>query len=349
MKIGILTFHEADNYGALLQAYALQMMLKKLKAESEFVKLKKAKLITAMDTDRFKGPLGRLVMQQKKLREAKLQSFRDKYLEISQEYSLEEARRITEVYDCFVAGSDQVWNFNLPDTDERYFLPFAKAGQRYSYAASFGEDCIPDGKKAWIGEQLKLFSGISVREELGKKLVREMVDREAKVCLDPTMLWNESFWHKFTNVIDEQYVLVYMLNYDVELINEAKAVADACQLKLKVLTSEFMPTVPIKAWSSLGVEEWLSYINGAEYVFANSFHAIVFALLFKKNFRFCPLKGTMATRNNRILGLLKQLGLQKASERMITPDYAVVEVKLNALRKVSIDYLEDIVKNGTVN
>ena len=139
MKVGILTFHEADSFGAVLQAYALQQTLSKLGANSEFVQLRMPQTTAqAQNVTGAAAIFARRIQAESQKREALFADFRQKYMHISRTYQPTDP--IDDDYDCFIAGSDQIWNFRIPGADARYFLPFAKPEKRYSYAASFGAD-----------------------------------------------------------------------------------------------------------------------------------------------------------------------------------------------------------------
>ena len=169
MKIGILTFHDADSYGAVLQAYALQQTLSKLGANSEFVQIQMPR--TAAPAQSVTGAaavFARRMQTESKKREALFADFRQKHMRISRSY--QPADPIDDDYDCFIAGSDQIWNFRIPGADARYFLPFAKPEKRYSYAASFGAEALPEKAAAWVADQLSRLRSISVPE--GKRIDR---------------------------------------------------------------------------------------------------------------------------------------------------------------------------------
>lgn len=349
MKIGILTFHEADSYGAVLQAYALQQTLRKLGAESEFVSISSPApaAAPAAPVSPAAAIFARKLQMEGKKREALFAAFRAAHMSVSRTYAPTDD--IDDDYDRFVAGSDQIWNFRIPGADARYFLPFAKAEKRYSYAASFGADALPEKAKPWVAKQLSLFQGISVREEKGCGIVSELTGKTAQVCVDPTMLLDRADWEALAEGTPaEPYVMLFMLKYDPELLAQAKAEAEKRGVALKVVTAGFMPQAGMEAWNTTGVPQWLGAIRGAECVFTNSFHGTVFSLIFGRRLHVQRLTGELSSRNGRIDELLAFLGLTDALDGIAEPDYEQVWGLLEGRRNASVEYLRRIVNDTVV-
>ena len=248
-------------------------------------------------------------------------------------------------YACFLAGSDQIWNFRIPGADARYFLPFAKPEKRYSYAASFGSDDLPEQAKAWVGQQLSQFRELSLREESGCAIVKELTGREARVCLDPTLLLSREDWDSLTaeETPEEPYALLFLLKYDEELVRAARETAQREGIALRVITAAFMPQLGIAAWNETGVCQWLSAIRHARYVFTHSFHGIVFSLIFGRPFQAALHKGELSTRNGRVEELLSQLQLTAALTEPVQPEYETLWACLGPKREASLAYLRSVI------
>lgn len=345
MKIGILTFHEADSYGAVLQAYALQQTLSKLGSDSEFVQIQMPQTTTpAQSATGAAAVFARRMQAESKKREALFAAFRQAHMRISRTY--QPADPIDDDYDCFIAGSDQIWNFRIPGADARYFLPFAKPEKRYSYAASFGADALPEKAKAWAAGQLSQFKGISVREESGCQIVKVLTGREAQICLDPTLLPDRTDWEALTQQeTAEPYVLLFLLKYDEVLVAKAREEAEKRGVQLRTITAAFMPQLGMNAWNTAGVTDWLCAIRNARCVFTNSFHGMVFSLIFGRSFHVQRLTGELSSRNGRLEELLSFLELSNALEGTAAPDYEKVWKLLEPRRTASLDYLRRIIKN----
>jgi len=348
MKVGILTFHEADSYGAVLQAYALQQTLSALGAESEFVRIQMPRAEAQPQAASGAAALfARRMQAESKKREALFSAFRQKYMRISRAYQPTDP--IDSDYDCFIAGSDQIWNFRIPGADARYFLPFAQPEKRYSYAASFGADALPEKAGAWAAVQLSQFQGLSVREASGCSIIKELTGREARVCLDPTLLPDRAHWESLTTREDTQpYVLLFLLKYDAALAEEAAQEARRLGLPLRTVTAAFMPQLGMAAWNTTGVTGWLSAIRGARRVFTNSFHGMVFSLIFGRSFRVGRLTGELSSRNGRLEELLEFLGLSGALEAVAEPDFDRIWQRLEPERAASMEYLRGIVSHDPV-
>lgn len=343
MKTGILTFHEADSYGAVLQAYALQQTLLKLGADSEFVQIQMPQ--AADKTQSATGAaaiFARRMQAESQKREALFAAFRQEYMHISRTY--QPADPIDDDYDCFIAGSDQIWNFRIPGADARYFLPFAAPEKRNSYAASFGADALPEKAKDWAAKQLSLFRNLSVREQSGSQIVKELTGREAEVCLDPTLLPDPADWDTLARQEDTApYVLLFLLKYDEVLVAKAKAQAEKNGAQLRTVTAAFMPQLGVSAWNTTGVAQWLCTIRNARCVFTNSFHGMVFSMIFRRNFHVQRLTGELSSRNGRLEELLAFLELSDALEGVAEPDYDKVWKLLEPRRNASLNYLRRII------
>lgn len=350
MKIGILTFHNADSYGAVLQAYALQQTLAKLGANSEFVQIDiptKAQPVSEQ-TSPAAAIFARRIQAEGKKREALFADFRKEYMHISKEYQPTDP--IDNDYDHFIAGSDQIWNFRIPGADARYFLPFAAAKKRHSYAASFGADALPEKAKDWAAKQLSLFQNVSVREASGCPIVEELTGKRAEVCLDPTLLPDKADWEALTpKKENEDYVLLFLLKYDEALLKKANEEAERLGLPLKIITAAFMPQIGMQAWNTTGVISWLSAIRNARCVFTNSFHGMVFSMIFERSFHIQRLGGELSSRNGRLEEMLKQLQLEEAFNGVITPNYSQVWNLLEEKKAASIAYLRRIVENDSID
>lgn len=349
MKIGILTFHEADSYGAVLQAYALQQTLAKLGADSEFVQINMPTTVqpAATPTAPAAALFARRIQAEGKKREALFAAFRQEHMRISQPYQPTDP--IEADYDHFIAGSDQIWNFRIPGADARYFLPFAASQKRHSYAASFGADALPEKSKDWVSKQLSMFRNISVREESGCRIVEELTGHTAEVCLDPTMLLDRADWESLIPQVEEEpYVLLFLLKYDEVLLQKAQEEAKKQGVPLRIISASFIPQVGMGAWNTTGVTDWLRAIQGAQCVFTNSFHGMVFSMIFQRSFHIQRLTGELSSRNGRLDEMLTFLQLTNALEEVAQPDYEKVWKLLDTRKASSIAYLRRIIGNDPV-
>ena len=350
MRAGIVTFHRADNFGAVLQAYALQKTLSDLGIDSEFLEFdgleRKAE---PSDAPLRKGPPAFVtrLREAETARAALFDAFRRRYLRCSAPLDGERAGELNDGYDVFLAGSDQIWNLGLPESDARYFLPFAAPEKRVSYAASFGTDEIPDRLKDWYAQRLAGFRAISVREERGQELVRELTGRDCAVCLDPVLLPDRGDWQALAAPRGgKPYLFLYLVGYDGELAARAKGEAERRGLALRTATAGFIPQYGLEAWSGVGVEQWLSLIAGSEAVFTNSFHCAAFSMLFGRPAATALLKGGLARRNGRLEELLRLGGVNGSGEpaAVSAEDFAL---RIRDRKQASLDYLRKSLGPGS--
>lgn len=347
MKTGILTLHEADSYGAVLQAYALQRTLERLSTESEFLSFARVGAEPPRTADRYPPALIGRIRREGERRAAVFAGFRSERLRCAAPVPWREAAEAAAGYERIIVGSDQVWNPRIPGVDERYFLPFAPPEKRFSYAASFGAEDLPAGVRDWCAGQLRDFAGLSVREESGRRLIQELTGRDAAVCLDPTLLLARGEWEALAAPPEcEGYVLAFLLKFDGPLLAAAKEEATRRGVEIKTAAGAFMPQLGFDAWSGVGVERWLGLIRNAGCVFTNSFHGAVFSLLFGRPLRTAGLEGALAGRSGRIEELLRRAGMEESFKRVCPAPSG--SGWLDPGRKASMNYLREIVSGGTL-
>ena len=322
MKAGILTFHQADSYGALLQALALQRTVGKLGADSEF--------ITVTEDRRSDGPepvaagpgaiFAKRIMEEGAARARLFEGFRKEHLKCAPPCSKSGLRL------------------------EADFLTFAPPEKRFSYAASFGSEDIPEKAKSWCAEQLSAFSGLSVREESGRKIIKDLTGREAEVSLDPTLLLDETEWAELATCPEEKpYFLLFMLKFDPVLLARAKKASAESGCRLRTVSAAFMPQLGFGSWSGVSVEDWIGLIAGSSGVFTNSFHGTVFSLLFGRPVSVALLGGELSGRNGRITELLSLAGAEDAlNGSLVTIPEGGFSKLISAEKERSLAYLKEI-------
>ena len=347
MKIGIITFHWATNYGAILQAYALQTYLTELGSEVEIINyrprrnifLQRLTWIRNREWGNFK-------------KEKRLSLFRKNNLVVSaKRYGSNKAlRSMKEKYDVIISGSDQVWNLSFIQYAEpnkqtySYYLDFVSGKtKKISYAASFGTNNLPLDSKFNIREQLRSFNAISVREVTAKTIVEDL-GLNAKVVVDPTLLLDVN---KYELLCGSKKINDGMLVY--KLHNKQNLFAKVEQLLSK----------KIKAYavhSEMAISDWLISIKSANLVLTNSFHGIVFSILFKVPFINVLVEGS--DMNDRIITLLSSLGLEDRcihtydeelieEIRISSIDWSKVAQKLEVLKGEAKEFLLSVIgENG---
>ena len=354
MKIGILTFCNAYNLGGALQAYSLWKTMEETGADAELIDYR-CPAIESMHQLRpvLKSGVKAKARVYNLLHNIVFSKRRGYYKEFQKEmrrsrpYTPETIAETNGVYDVFVTGSDQVFNFSLTGNDSAYFLDFVKKGTKASYAASLGT-YLPE-KKEEYRRLLEPFDSLSVREKSSQTLLSEELGIDAQVMPDPVFLHTGDEWKKLTGVKDEEvrekYVLVYSLVEDKKLYREARFAAEKYGLKIYVITKVLRPLGKAdKYLRNVGPKQFIGLIANADYVVTNSFHGTAFSLIFKK--RFSVVLPPRA--QSRIVDLLEDLG---AGNRIVNEeekeplcddgaDSARIEAKLAAMRAQGIAYLK---------
>ena len=336
MKIAIVTI-ESFNYGNRIQNYALQQVLRSLGYSTK----------TLHRIQHSKGIKDKVKYIIQKILQTKGSKFRQ--FDSNVEYSNviiganDYPKDLSEQFDYFIAGSDQVWNphYNFVGTSD--LLAFAKPEQRISYAASFGVDEIPDEKKKVYTENLSQFKALSVREKKGAEIIKELTGREAQVVLDPTMLLSSEQWSKIERkskfTPKKKYALVYSLGEkSADFKNSIKHYANEMVIFDIRTTQKNGRELPV------GPAEFLNLIHNAELILTDSFHASVFSVLYHK--RFITFKRPGIDMSSRIVSLANTIGAKDKLDGDNNLDcsngldYVLVDQLIESERKQSIDFLK---------
>ncbi|MDR0965161.1 MAG: polysaccharide pyruvyl transferase family protein [Myxococcales bacterium] len=368
-RIGILTFHRALNYGAVLQAYALQQAISALDPALE-VKIVDYRC-PAIEKTRELGQagyrrgllLGTAIhwfhhpLQAR--RRQHFEAFLRDHCSLSAPLDREELDTLNEGFDVLVSGSDQVWNPALTHGDPSFFLDFAWPSLgRVAYAASYGVTALKSSQRAFTARHLASFSNdracLSVREKSGADIVEDLIGRRPSVVLDPTLLLTQADWAKLSVHSPKEgqrpYVLIYNMVPTDHLIGFARTLArrTGCVLRLigHGLRHPDIPHVRLPTPT-----EFIGLFQNAAYVVANSFHGISFALNFERPL-FTEMTDATGKPNTRVRNLLEIAGLENRSldeqgrfvggvdaTSRTNIDWASVRERLSAERARSLDFL----------
>ncbi len=365
MKIGIITFHRALNYGAVLQAYALSETISQIDSavDAEVIDYRSPyieggyKPFTIVGETNIKNIIiALLTMRGRIVKRKKFDQFASKYVRISKKsYRREQLTEANEEYQSFITGSDQVFNDVCTGFDKSYFLDFVSQDlKKNSYAASFGFERIPNGLENDYKMLLQNFNRLSVREEAGKKIIYDLLGRESYLHIDPTFLLGKDEWSKVAVKPKEtKYILVYLLQPSKTIFDFVDKLSKKTGCTPLLMHLHFFKPNGIKQIVTAGPDEFLGYFANAEYVVTNSFHGTAFSTIFNKKF-FVEYQTTAAARNSRQKNLLQLLGLEnrvisKDTEAELLNnldapiDYTNVEKIISKEREKSKDYLEQII------
>lgn len=362
MKVGILTFNAAINYGAVLQTFGLMKVLERMGHEIHVIDYNPSyfrfyynfkhdrpglrSLLTASGwtiwIDYFAG------FKRKPQRVKEFISFSNQYLNID----FDPIEDIPSRYDVIICGSDQIWNPIITGGkfDDTFFgFPYCSNGLKViSYAASAGSPTHLKGFENEFKSKLLNFSAISVREQNLADFINQIdSDFSAKVVVDPTILAGADTFENITSdrLIKKKYLFYFDIFNDSLCRNKAIKLAKERNLKFVELSTYHEYVSGIKLHPPGSPADFCSLVKYAECIVTTSFHATAFALLFHKDFfclEFNPAKG------ERITNILDQLGL---SERFIKREQEIhnsissplnwnaIDTRIQELRESSLDFL----------
>lgn len=357
LRIGIVTFHNALNYGALLQTYALQKSLTNMGYEAIVIdysnphinKIRK-KPYWKDYRNPFKYYNDKLVYNVENLKEKKLNDFSNIKINKTKQADRTNISEIAADLDIVFTGSDQVWNDDITRFDDTYYLDFVPAKKRCSYAASIGKEIISEENIPRMKKLLSGYRAISVRESTAQKALESQLGIYSVRVLDPTLLLSEKHYRKIAKKSSEKsYILLYMLLYSESLVCSAKKMAKEKGLPVICINSSGKRIKGVIDYSDAGIEEWLGLFINADFIFTNSFHGTAFSINFNIPFN-VELPPARIKAGSRIIDILKLFNLenQVIENRIIKSkpiNYESVNKILDYERKKSKEFLVNTIKN----
>lgn len=333
MNFGIITFHRAINYGAVLQTYALQKALKKININSEVIDYRnniidnRFKFFYNKSLKRFIKDLIYYPIFSKKNKN--FEEFIKEYIKTTDQIIKNNKEfNALKNFDQYITGSDQVWNYKLTDWDKAYFLDFVNENsKKNSYAASFGMDEIPKHEIHEYQRLLSQFNHISVREEKGAGIIKNLLNRDTNIDLDPTLLLNKEEWTGISKLPKEKnYILLFVMQKNDSIFKFAEKLAQKTHCKIIYIADSIKRRVHGRYKYTLSPTEWLGYFINAKYIVTNSFHGLAFSINLNKEF-FIELQRIPATGNSRLENMLDLLNLRE--RQVIDGDNNNIDKKIN--------------------
>lgn len=360
-KIGIVSlYYKNYNYGGMLQSYALPIVLKKSGYDAEQICIKfiddrlnedsglKNKLknmsIAQINEKIYKKVYKKFFLQPKNNelkhifdeRRKNFNYFQDEIIPHSEKVYENDLDDANKKYDAYICGSDQIWNetWICKTMLDRYSLGFVTDDKvRLSYAASLGTQDISSSTKELLEKNLNKFKAISVREKSAVSVLQPLVEQKVYDVCDPTLLLEKSDWDsiaKSTNII-EPYMFSYFLGEENRPDSKIKEISKFLKIKNAMIPYVHMSynkndtkitDIPI---NNAGPAEFIGMIRDAELIMTDSFHAVVFSIIYEKEFVVFKRnkdneKGSM---NSRIYDLLDEVGLR---ERIVDKDGSIFEI-----------------------
>lgn len=369
-KVGIITYHFSDNYGALFQAYGLKKWFENNGFDANFINYQ-PDYVEGGGNLNFSNPISKnnakilflKIMTYKESifgnaeQKKGFYQFRSNALGVSGKAcrTKKELEKLSFEFDIYVCGSDQIWKPSEHyGVDPVYFLDFKQAefGRRISYAPSFGKNTLDRKYVTETSRLIKKLDGVSVREETGCSIVEDLTGIRPVCVPDPTFLLEDyadimkPYQHKA-----KKHVFCYALRSREGIGEIAEGIAT--ELGASLLS----PHNPHRRWREIGEtvypcpSQWLSLLNTAEYVVTNSFHGTALSILLNKPFVVVGLQGEKKQFNARALNLLNQVGLknrfiENVDSVSVTEvlesniDWTMVNKNVRAMRKVAEIYLQ---------
>lgn len=312
MRLGIIThYYNSKNYGGMLQAYALVKVLRDLGYDAEQICYLAESNSTQKSLKSCVKSLINMVIKKKLDRRKKaFKQFEISIPHSKKVYSERDIEQSVELYDSFITGSDQVWNFKWYISS--YFLTFVPSRKKkIAYAASMGTSSLSEEESIKLKEHIKDYTAVSLRESDSADFVQTLTRLPVQTTLDPTLLLDLDDWKSISNdrLIKGQYLFCYFLGRDKTIRVLAKRFAKKHNLKIVTLPN-LQQHLEI---NDLGFGQhrlydvnpggFVSLIRNADYIFTDSFHATVISLIFHKSFISFGRNGSQAM-NNRIDNLL---------------------------------------------
>lgn len=352
-KVGIITIHDADNYGSVLQAFATQEVIEKLGYDASIIDHTCKKISNEYGIKR--------ILSQKNIKSLietiirmtilcrarmKFKKFRKNYYKVQDEKSVIDSQ---DEFCKFVVGSDQVWNDKITGFDKAYFLDFVNDNKKkVSYASSFGLTKLNEEKIEEYKKQLMDFEHIAVREEQAVTLVKELTGREVKTVLDPTLLISKKEWEERIPKakVAEHYILCYQIAYSQSLVDFAQDLAKKTNKKVISIQGSMRHKFNAEYIWNAGPLEFVNLFLNADYIVTNSFHGTAFSINFNKNF-FTEMLPSFEKTSSRLESILNLFHLRDRqiingkNENMLKDiDYTEQNKILEAQKQESIEILK---------
>ena len=355
-KIGIITL-QGDNYGATLQAVALNKKLNDLGYDAENLDYNdKKRVLSGLS---LKGRV-KFFLRQKVIipilignkRKKNFNAFRKNYLKLSSDRwdSKEKLAQNPPQYDVYISGSDQIWNPDVINNDYNYLLAFAPdESKKIAYASSFGKAEISEDKYDIYKHYLSRYNHLAVRENSGQKLVEKLTGRSCYTVVDPTLLLTEQEWSEMASAQKdtEPYILCYYMPGDKLVCDAICKIATALSKKTgkKVINLGLKEHYVLKPGldfrATAGPAEFISLFLNADCIVTNSFHGTAFATNFNKQL-YVPINSKILGKGARHTRMIDYLNLIELSDAIVLVDENFT------FSEHSLDYTkprENIIKN----
>lgn len=368
MNTGILTYHRAHNYGAVLQAYASMIALHRLGHSAEMIdytpeSISKAYRLFFLRHYRSNTPkniiktlaINALTFRRRAVRRRGFNQFINKNMVMSEKNFGSKFPNPPKGYEAVYIGSDQVWKERIAAEGYKYYWgDFIKVkGQRViAYAPSMEVEKLSEEQKLYCKKHLENFDSLSVREKELLELLQPLTDKQIELVADPTLLLDTQDYDRITqNVkIDQDYILLYQVGSFPIAREVAEEISEITGFKIVEIMSSVNLRKQKDRLDCASPSEFLGLIKNAKFIVTTSFHGTVFSAIFQKPFYSVGIDGL----TTRLSTLLYSLGIGQRlitkvdeidSSRLYEIDYEIVNTNREIIRKKSLEYLNRSLAN----
>jgi len=372
--VGILTFHYSNNYGGVLQSVALYNVVKELGYDIEIINYipksyKPYNIVESLGIRKniFRNKLRDLniINISKKIKIInqycesiinKFDIYREKKVNLSKRVDEDSVVPILNNYSTIIVGSDQVWNPSQR-RNPIYFLNFGEKykGKKISYAADSTTKDVNEEDLKELRIALNDFQHISVRNEHSFEFVRTIINKDAEIVADPTLLY-DFYSEENTEDRKEEYILTYILgkeiegshNKVIEKIKKKYGNIPVYSIKIPTMNFELSPFAD-KVFYDLNPDEWINMFKNARFIYTDSFHGVLFSLKYHKPFLSYYSEKLRATR---FIDLSKRYNIGKYVVKNVkeiddkhslntVPDFNSIDKIIDLQKKISIEFLKN--------
>lgn len=371
LKSALLTWHVYNNYGSVLQLYALNKVIKDKGLENDIINYQSVLPRNAYPFYYIKKIIPKLrsyiymnlylsytdLLEEQKKRNEKFDIFRSKEFSFTHECkTASDLFQLNNEYDAFICGSDQIWSPLVFDT--HYYLDFVtNTNKMIAYAPSFGKDEIDDSDIALeMHRLLNRFVHLSVREDSGCNIVKKLTEKDCEHVLDPSMLLGKNDYDNIINKYvtsneHEKYILCYFLGENEKYWKIIKKFAQKIGLPVRVIpvfNKDYCRKRPFEVCRQTGPAEFLNLVRNASFICTDSFHGTIFSIIYSKPFfifkRFS--ENDTLNQNTRIFSLLKLFNLE---DRLIKNYNEIKKIKNSTIDFESVNNILDEQRNKSIN
>lgn len=366
MKVGILTFPNSKSYGAVLQMLALYQTCRDLGYDTQIINYHNAWMKQEKHLEKNRGQNNMAVRTRRQLTNLLHLTMKTGFTRFEKQMNKVpkkafsdkgQLREIAGNYGAVICGSDQVWNPDITNFDLSYFLDFCGSKTaRISYAPSFGVESLPDAFAEKVRAELEKFQNISVREDSGGRIIRDLTGQDATLVIDPTLLLDEQQWQTYEQVHPQakgEYILYYTVRSSRTLWRHCLELAKKTNLKIlrigsNVISKQFKKNENADFVCDVSPAQWLYLVHNARYVVTNSFHGTAFSVNYRKDFyvEFSSLTNSRLSNIIRLLSLDNCVLKENVQIAPAVTDYGKAEAVLPKMKEDSIAFLRKALKKA---